>query len=446
VAAAAVGTVGSRPSPIPTDPAQESPELFPDTQSVDTQFGLDCLGCADFGCLAGAKAELKSWLRAMEDDSPAAWEWLFAHELVRQHAFCPHCATDLETLRACTFVAADKRWVCRNKKCRRVKTGNHTVPGQLTMFVLCLWHVSREKRVSEIFASHLVAKETVEAYVEVMCDLAVLINANRCAQAKGTWDRAEWDETWWGQRKFAKGKRVRTDGVLTFCGGVSTVEHADETRSVLDGIIFQVGTKARADVVPPILYLTHAGSDVQTDGALPYKDLHQAGRVFNYVCHKHTFVTRVRNEEAKKKKDKPKKSSSKKAKKFKKVKKSKGTKKIHTNSCEGWWQCVKRILRRLWGRQCSDDCKLSLRVQLASLLANMKRDKFSAVAGLLHAFRWWSCRPTGAGVDEGFTTLIETAREMFVVSPSTKKKLGLLQRSRAEIHMDGLAFNPPSTK
>jgi hypothetical protein len=154
----------------------------------------------------------------------------------------------------------------------------------------------------------------------------------------------EYDETFYSQRKYARGSRVRQAGTMVFCGGVEYEPLTAGRRVVLDGVIQGITSKQTGDVVPLIAALVAPGGDVQTDCAKMHRNIaEELGVEHNSLNHSVSFVATDAS-----------------------------GRKIHTNGVEGWWNRVKSALRAWFKRQPNDNGNVQRRFQLAAFHANWK--------------------------------------------------------------------------
>ena len=154
------------------------------------------------------------------------------------------------------------------------------------------------------------------------------------------------DETFVSQRKHQRGARQREEGILTFVGGVTVgeVSFYDEngdaiTRTyVLEGVIFGVPSKARAEQSGLMMQVTRPGATITTDGARMYDGLSGAGRIHRVVNHRVTFVSKEG---------------------------------YHANAIEGFWSTIKKRSRALFSGGGLTGKQVGLRYQLCAFLQNM---------------------------------------------------------------------------
>ena len=188
--------------------------------------------------------------------------------------------------------------------------------------------------------------DAVAKMITGLCHTAMLINADGLFLNRARWTNMQWDETFASQRKHQRGARQRDEGILTFVGGVTVTEESyyDENGQpfarvyVLEGVIFGVPSKARAEQARLMVEMTAPGAEVTTDGARMYNTLAGAGRVHRVVNHRVEFVTKDG---------------------------------VHTNGIEGFWSCVKKRLRSLFKGGGLSSRQVALRYQLCCFLQNM---------------------------------------------------------------------------
>jgi hypothetical protein len=384
----------------------ESPLPDVDTASLDgsdvdeeevvknTALGLSCHGCTDFFCVSGSlkSQEMLDFTEALKDRNhnerkESLFVWMNMHCLFDRYDECKKCGSPV------TFKTANPSRIghyCRSSKCRNVKTVGHNAP----QFLELILHMSLHRRVCDFATDHRASKDTVREWSRWLMKLATLFNACRCTRQQGKWVFVEWDETFQSTRKHNRGGRKRKSGALTFAGGISYAPQPDGSRKIVEGVLQQCVDKSRSEVNPLLMYLTRPGSHVSTDQAAMYADLVRAGRVHSFVNHSVTFV--VRN----------------------------GAFLVHTNSVEGYWSVVKRIIHSLWLHCAKQIEEVGLQYQLAVFLANCGIRRANSFCAFLSLIRWWNCRQVNDGAREHADELMAAAVRMMAVK-QIKKNLDI---------------------
>lgn len=319
-----------------------------------------CEGCQGFECVAtsqlsaASRREMLQILRSEEvADRLAVLSWAQKHELIPK-IYCTSCAKHF------TPSVDHGRPTMRCPACRKSKSVMY--PGNFSSmlaFFLLYAEGSKIHRGSQDFKGH---RETRDKWNDVLNRITVLWNASCLKQGKASWSKMEWDESWLGQRKFNRGRRVRRAGAAMMQGGVSVGPDG----SMLCGVLTMALTKAQDDVLPLIEYLGTVGATVMTDGAITYKALEQDGFIHKWVNHsKAEFVRREKNDD--------------------------GTETVVTNNrCECLWRLVKHLLRNWFDHLPSSQESLGFRVQVALFFVNAGLKGLDKFAALCTAWRWFN--------------------------------------------------------
>lgn len=283
------------------------------------------------------------------------YEWLQRHGLCPTYERCTNknCKSNSKPiLQLPTTKTCVQR--CSHHKCRKPHSIDNEVPGTICGLVSLILLLSKmNSKVSSHETHH--KPETRRGWIRMLCEMACLFNATVCYTGEGQWQNLEWDEMYFGSRKYYRGHRTRENGTSIFSGGVQYVKKGNK-RVVIDFVVQQVASKARQDIGGLLLHMSAPTADVQTDDAPMYREMPRNHQSLN---HSIEFV-RVKDD----------------------------GEIITTNGIEGFWSLLRRLLRNWWGRQPPSDIGLALNFQLAAFCrcAHLRGNVRSA---LLQVLRWY---------------------------------------------------------
>jgi hypothetical protein len=338
--------------------------------------------------------QIEEWTTAMRECNDAAYAWCFAHSLVPQEILCEKCVAfmhirsrskktvkKLKTGVEKTYSATVHQYEC--PQCFNSKTVNAVA--KLPLICSFALHLADKKFVTDFHRQHLCGEGTEHNLSLFFMRMASFFNARSCAMSEGQFVFAEWDEMFHGKRKFNRGSRRRQNSTMCFSGGVSIGAGANGKRSVLEGILQHVPTKARANIAPLLVFLTGPGSIVHTDGATMYADIQESGRAHDFVCHDKEYARLNLDGEL-----------------------------VHTNSIEGFWSKVDQKMRWWWQHGCHDEVRQAMRYQLCAFAQNVTCAKVHLLSAFLLLVRWWNSRPRSKDFDAYYSLLNDAVLELFV--------------------------------
>ena len=354
-------TTAAAPSTVPRAVAQQQPPP-PPPPGAKCIFSR-CSGCDDFSCIlshdkAQLLAEAESVLIHPDIHEADIVMWMVRHDLCEAPpAQCNHVrATKSGVQAACekkTFTlfvgVRSANWRCRSRSCRASSPAfpfGFSPVGYLQFLLLYLAQGAPVARAKTENRCKL-GDDGVTQALKGLCETAMAINADALFLKGMAWTNMQWDETFFSQRKFHQGARQRTEGILTFVGGVTVTEErfydADGNPTaarthVLEGVVFGVPTRARVEQAHLMLQVTAPGAEVTTDAARMYNTLTGAGRHHRVVNHRREFVTKSG---------------------------------VHTNAVEGFWAQLKKRYRALFRGGGLSGTQVALRFQLVAYIQNL---------------------------------------------------------------------------
>jgi hypothetical protein len=367
----------------PADDAEATEEEQEETACAG--IGLKCAGCQSFICIAvERKKERLDFAAALQsqtsEDRKELAEWMAAHGLLRGPPPSCECGSTGFTL---TPSKGKKTvgWRCRKASCRRSHDATFEKNDSPFMYVRFLYeYVCAEPAVRLLNAANdmSVCRKTVATWTRELTEAAMLFNAEiTFVTGAQTWKNVQWDETFWAQRKFHRGRRVRQGGILTFVGGVEVEAQEDGRLRVIDAVIAGVPSKAREQQTPLILEMTRPGATVTTDGAAMYSGFGATGRTHKWVNHSKCFVTKQG---------------------------------VHTNAVEGMWNVLKRIVRGMFTHQGPDSAAVAERFQLALFMENSRLSRLDMRSAVFVLARYGrTLRANG----ELYDALVVSAKAVF---------------------------------
>jgi hypothetical protein len=202
---------------------------------------IGCGGCLDFGCLSPVSLRNREGWQVAQDFKNLAEEpteafivWLWAHQLLRDTPSHPCTATigvaKVPCTGSCLRFSLDAQGHIETY-CNKCKRSSPAAPywWKSAGYRNCTWKLMLSfvaALANEQYVPHW-RKSIPRLGVVTLCELetalsdaATVYNALHIAENEGKWDHMEYDETFFAQRKYARGSRVRAEGTMVFCGGV----------------------------------------------------------------------------------------------------------------------------------------------------------------------------------------------------------------------------------